>query len=498
MNRRGRYYVALAVVLTLASLWYGPAHPTPLSPPQTTSATGSPPASPAEAVYKGDPLTIIQRPLLNIPAIVRPGDVLEISCEADPLTTGWTARLRFGAMSVPLGILNSVYDPSTTWWTVRTSVPVVPLHELYDLIVTADGGLSDRTENAVKVIPAFRDDYYFIHITDTHLPTSLYYYEPGSDTDISELLDLREVMNDIDIINPEFVFLTGDLVNEGELEEFLDRRYYTRAQRALSDFRVPLYLTAGNHDIGGWTSTPPPDGTARRTWWRFFGWNRLENPPPGAPWYTQNYSFDYGPVHYTALESYVNYDSWRYSIYGPDSFTSGQMQWLASDLASAAGSTSQVLVYHYDFSDQIDLNNLGLEMTLAGHTHQDGGNIHSPPYDLTTDNVSHGDRAYRLIRVSNGILQPASTLTAGAYLLHVFFTPANIGHHSQVTGRIVNGLNERFEHGQLRFRMPKGAASAQVTGGTIVQVDTSGSVDVYYVAVDILAGSTQLVTVTVQ
>ena len=87
------------------------------------------------------------------------------------------------------------------------------------------------------------------------------------------------------------------------------------------------------------------DGTARRDWWRFFGWPRLDDPPAGAPWRTQNYSFDYGPVHFVGMESYNNYDRWREEIYGSDSFTSGQLDWLAQDLAAAI--TGGSLVEHH-------------------------------------------------------------------------------------------------------------------------------------------------------
>jgi len=75
----------------------------------------------------------------------------------------------------------------------------------------ADGGIVDTTKNAVRIVSEYKDEYYFIHITDTHLPTHLYYYEPGSESDTSEIQDLREVINDINIINPEFVLLTVDL-----------------------------------------------------------------------------------------------------------------------------------------------------------------------------------------------------------------------------------------------------------------------------------------------
>ncbi|MFH1279437.1 MAG: metallophosphoesterase [Candidatus Eisenbacteria bacterium] len=457
------------------------------------------PSSAPALLSIGDTLTVIQRPLLNIPAIMTPGDTLPISCEADPGTTGWAAELVYGSLTVPLAVVSSSYDASTLWWTVKAVVPPVDLYELYDLRVTAAVGIDDVSWNAVNVIPAFEDDWYFIHLTDTHMPTHLYYYENGAETDTSELVDFREVMNDAAIIHPEFVLITGDFINEGELEEYLSKRYYTRTQKALAESEVPTYLTSGNHDLGGWDETPPPDGTARRDWWRFFGWKRLDSPPAGAPWYTQNYSFDYGPVHFVGLEAYINYDDWRPGIYGADSFTPGQMQWLADDLAAAPGGSAKVLFYHRDFSGQIDLNSLGAILALSGHTHSDNGSVGgSGPWDLTTDNVCDGARSYRLIRVSGGAIQPTATMSAGGsgQNLRVAYSPSNDGTAESVTALITNNQSQRFQNGRIRFFMPAGAASYDVTGGTLAQVDDSEGIAVCYVDVDIDPSSSQSVTVT--
>jgi hypothetical protein len=452
----------------------------------------------ARAWCAGDTLTVIQRPLLNIPTIVKPGDTFTIECEAAPGTFGWTAELLRGETRVPLEVLNSAYDAATLWWSIAARVPEVPIYELYDLAVAAGGGIEDTTRNAVHVIPAFKDDYYFVHITDTHLPTHRYYYERGAETDSSEMVDLREIIKDVNIIRPEFVLLTGDFINEGELEDYLGRGYFTRAQGLLTEFGVPVYLTGGNHDLGGWGDTPPPAGTARQTWWRFFGWKRLDNPPPGTPGRTEDYSFDYGPVHYVGLEAYINYDGWRPEIYDGDSFTQGQMEWLASDLAAASGSTTRVLFYHYDFSRQINLNSLGAGMALSGHTHSDQNDF-TPPYNIITRSACDGARAYRLVRVSHGVLQPTFTMLAGSTggNLDVNYTPANDGTNYSVTANIINGLPERFEHSQLRFVMPNQKGQVDVTGGTLLQIDDSGTYAVYYVGVDILASSSsQTVMVT--
>jgi len=446
----------------------------------------------------GDTLTVIQRPIINIPAIVQPGDTLKIECDANGQITGWVANLHYNQIQIPLQVLSASYDPTTLWWSISTLIPNVSIYELYDLVVSANSGIADTTRNSVRIIPGFKDDYYFVHITDTHLPTHLYVNDPGSATDTSEMLDLHEVISDINIINPEFVLLTGDMVNEGELEDYLGRRYFTKAQRILSSFKVPLYLVSGNHDIGGWDSTPPPDGTARRDWWRFFGWKRLNAPPAGAPWYTQNYSFDYGPVHFIGLESYINYDDWRWSIFGNTSFTSGQMQWLNNNLATA-GSSTNVLFYHYDFDNQINLNSLGVDMALWGHIHNDNGSITNPPYNLSTNNVCNNERSYRLIRVSNGVLQPLVTISAGdqGNNFKVDYLPGNNGMHYTVTAQITNNFNVRFEQARIRFVMPIDGTHPQIHGGNLFQIENSGSNAIYYINVDILPSSSQLVTVSV-
>jgi len=154
------------------------------------SRTPSPIPGHGAIIPIGDTLTVIMRPLVNIPSIVRPGDTLSIECEADPATSGWSAELRHGLLQIPLEMLSSSYDPSTLWWTLSARVPSVSLYELYDLWVTADGGIVDCTRSAVDVIPEYKDDYYFIFIADTHLPTHKYNYQSGAGNDTSEVLDL--------------------------------------------------------------------------------------------------------------------------------------------------------------------------------------------------------------------------------------------------------------------------------------------------------------------
>lgn len=443
-----------------------------------------------------DTLTVIQRPLLNIPEIVLPGETFKIECVAPQTTTNWAAMLEKGNLTAELTITNTEYATSPPRWILSATVPNVNVFELYDLRVTGSGGINDRTRQSVQVLPTRKTSYYFAHITDTHLPTHIFYPDPGYNTDSTEVLDLREVFNDFNLIRPEFVLLTGDLVNQGELEEFENMRVYSKAKRVLGELEVPLYLTAGNHDIGGWPQTSPPAGSARRFWWKNFGWSWLDNTSSSWQYHTQDYSFDYGPVHFTGLEVYDNYDNYLPNIYGSSSFTNRQMQWLQADLA-ASGAATKVLFHHYDFAGQLNLSALGIDMALWGHIHYDTGSLTTQPYNLSTRAVAGGYRSYRIIRVNGTSLQPYATINAGSNgnKIQISFYPHNYGYADSVAAVLVNNQPLSFEHSLVKFMMPSGNTDYTVTGGVLEQVDRSGEHNVCYVRVNLAAYSTQTVTI---
>ena len=223
------------------------------------------------------------------------------------------------------------------------------------------------------------------------------------------------------------------------------------------------FLTAGNHDLGGWDATPPSDGTARRDWWRFYGWRRLDNPPVGAPAHTQDYSFDYRDLHFIGLEAYDNYDSWRYSIYGPESFTNMQIDWLEADIAAANDASRIVLFHHYDFSGDIYLAGLGLDMELFGHNHSDSEDS-TYPMSVRTDNAGGINRPFRVVKFDGSAISTRPSLSAeDESTLEVVYTPGNDGSVPDVSAMIYNGHAESCPNGLLRVNMPGGAAGYTAT-----------------------------------
>jgi len=444
----------------------------------------------------GDTLTIIQKPLLNIPYIGIAGNPIEILCKKDEQVNNWSATIQFENFNYELPIFNITQNGN--FYKLFATIPETDFYELFDLIVST-GTEKDTTENAVKIISDWKTDYYFIHITDSHLPTHLYCTDDGYELDTSEIADLREVINDINLLNPEFVLFTGDIINEGELEDFQNRRYYTKSQKLLAEFDVPVFVTSGNHDLGGWDDTSPIQGTARRDWWRFYGWKWLENKTSFYPYYTQNYHFKYGSQHFIGLEAYDNYDKFMYDIYGDKSFTNDQLTYLDSTLNNIPENEKKILFYHYDFSNQIDLTELGVDLALWGHIHVNLGDVNEYPYNLATAAVCDEIRAYRIIKVNSNELHPQNTIYAGdnGDELTITYSPSNKGIANLVTAKIENRHLISFKNCLIKFKMPKNS-NYQITNGNLKQIVEYANFNICYVETNLSASRTTSVSISVK
>ena len=170
---------------------------------------------------------------------------------------------------------------------------------------------------------------------------------------------------------------------------------------------------------------------------------------------------------------------------------------MENDLAQASGSESQVIFYHYDFSEQIDLDQMEIEMALYGHIHSNSGSITSPPYNLSTESTCDGNRAYRIINVDDGSLEPTNTIYAGwnGEELNATFTPENNGSADSLFCYIENSQNLSFTDAQLKFIMPANAEEYLVNNGTLTQIDDSGAFAVCYISVNIPANENLSVSV---
>jgi calcineurin-like phosphoesterase family protein/flagellar hook capping protein FlgD len=474
--------------------------------------------SPAHGWTWGDTLTTIWRPLPNLPAIARPGDTVTVWANAAAGAGSWGASLHFGALTVPLAAAGGGYQATKGRWELGFKVPSGTPEELYDLELTSNATALDVASHAVMVIPTYRSDYYFAQISDTHLPEHAFSSGGVIDTqDTTGMADFDTVIEDLNLIHPEFILHTGDLVNEGELEDYLGMFEMSRAEQMMRRLYAPIFVITGNHDIGGWKPTAPPDGTSRKNWWRHFGWSFLGNPPPGDPYHSQDYSFDYGLLHVIGLESYINngsYDSYMPAIWGAQSMTPEQMNWLAADVAAVPAGRTKLAFFHYDFGGTLgngmpapnfsQFNNpaaLGLDGVIWGHNHGVAeGNRTAKPFNLGLQSVIDR-RSFRILRVSNGVITPGpmhhSTAQSGTPIdsLVATWSGPNDGTRARLTVSVLNRFGEGWEHARLRFVLADHDSSLGATGGTLVQTVRSGGRVYAYVDANLPAGSTTAVSV---
>lgn len=457
---------------------------------------------------------MIWKPLATLPEFARAGDTLTVWANAPNVPTNWSGSISFAATSFPLTPAGGAYQSSLGWWVLGFSVPPGVPEELYDLVLTSDTGVADTTRHSVKVLPAYRSDYYFAQISDTHLPSHVFSSSSTFSTcDTSGMADFDAVIQDLNLIHPEFILHTGDIVNEGDLDTLYSMNEMGRALDMVYRLRDPMFLSSGNHDIGGFTTTPVPAGTSRKDWWKFFGWPFLIAPPAGDSNHSQNYSFDYDSLHVVALEAYLNYDSWGSAIWGQGSFTAEQLNWLQSDLA-AAGSRHKLLMYHFDFDQgantgstsgpwQLDIASLGVDGAIWGHYHTVPENSKTPftahPFDLGLQSVinnSFGGRAFRIFRVHSGHISPGQMHWSGTTLDSLSETWAHPNDGSQANNSVTltNLFGESWEHSRLRFVL-QDQAGFTATNGTVSEVIHSAGTAFVYVDCTIPATAHLVVTV---
>ncbi len=470
------------------------------------------PASALTYTY-GDTLTVIMKPLPNLPTLARPGDTFTVWALAPAGTTGWSGSLALGALTIPLGAPGGGYDAARGRWILTFTIPSGTPEELYDLLLTSSQTLPDAARHAVKVLTDYRASYYFAQISDTHLPEHAFSSGGSINTaDTSGMGDFDAVIADLNLIHPEFILHTGDLVNEGELEEYLGMFEMGRAQQMITRLRDPMFLASGNHDIGGWIPTAPPSGTSRKDWWRYFGWPWLANPPAAEPWHSQDYSFDYGLLHCIGLEAYQNdgsYDNYLPGLYGAQSMTAEQMSWLQADVAAVPAGHTKLAFFHYDFGGTLpngsaganfsqfsNLSALGLDGVIWGHNHVVAeGNRTAKPFNLGLQSVisnASGGRTFRVFRVSDGVITPGPMHHAGtsADSLAATWTGPNDGTRSTLAATVTNRFGEAWDHARLVFFMVDHDSSFVASGGTLAQTVRQGGMANVYVDCVIPAGTT--------
>ena len=212
---------------------------------------------------------------------------------------------------------------------------------LFD-VIEPTGTLPKRVNFALYESEVDEDAFQALAFADPQSGNFGDFLAGGPDEDGQRMLsDLRdEFIEGLVGTNARFVMVAGDIIND-----VLD--LYPRHNQIMSMLGIPVWNAPGNHDMN---FKAPNDRYSTQTYIRNFG-------PP-------NYSFDYGDVHFIAMDNVQfagNSDPFAEGIGSVNRFPSGfpeggsnvkgffseeQLEWLANDLRFVPKSKLVVLYTH--------------------------------------------------------------------------------------------------------------------------------------------------------
>jgi predicted phosphodiesterase len=188
-----------------------------------------------------------------------------------------------------------------------------------------------------KPVPSLANDPVDFGLTKQTIPDSFRFIQ-ASDTHISEssIGRMDKFRSVVDSVNPNLVIITGDLVKDAlRVPETEAVKYYELFKKESGKIKSQLWLVPGNHEIFGIE--------------RHLSLVSAKNPLYGRGMYhhyfgPDYYSFNYGGIHFIALNS-LEFDDLFY--YGH--IDSVQIAWLKRDVALVPLSVPIITFQHVPF-----------------------------------------------------------------------------------------------------------------------------------------------------
>ncbi|MEJ2179602.1 MAG: metallophosphoesterase [Gammaproteobacteria bacterium] len=416
-------------------------------------------------------------PRLGMPVIVKPGATIELRIISTlPFwQPQWQVSLALREQQVPLQITKQKINFNKQ--LVSVQIPETVAAASYSIIVS-DGQNEISRPKAVHVVTEFPDQVSIVQMAD--LPTL-----GRGDGDQR----LQQIIDEINIINPELVLMTGDIAYGGTWDQ------YHRLLAAMKKINAPVIAAPGNHEYEGWA-----------------GYLTLL----GEPYH----SVQYGNYQIIGLNS----------GHGRDQLTEAQFDWLLNELENLDGRVPLVQLHHpmhhrpdlrgYVANHVADMvrafKRMGVPIVLSGHWHGDAvydarGNDRRDtwdfpgiPYVVTTaagadlrekyssSPLHHG---YRLIQLDksklvsytydmdrDGERDATSSIPMG-----------KLRSMPQANGSILveNELNESFPNARVQISIPGNNVSLVPDKGTLVNRYINDGQSYYEIEFPLAANSQQ-------
>ncbi|HEY5604384.1 MAG TPA: metallophosphoesterase [Gammaproteobacteria bacterium] len=416
-------------------------------------------------------------PRLGTPVIIQPGATIAVNIKSSlPFwQPQWRVSLALGDERVPLEITGVNWNVANR--IITATVPQALAAGSYSLIVS-DGGDEIIRPKAVHVVREFPQQVSIVQMAD--LPTL-----GRGDGDER----LQQIIDEINIINPSLVLMTGDIAYGGTWDQ------YHRLLAAMEKINAPVIAAPGNHEYEGWAGFLTLLGELY-------------------------HSVQYGKLQVISLNS----------GHGRDQMTESQYRWLRRELENLQGRTPLVQLHHpiqkrpelrgYLAVHAQDLvqtfKQYNVPIVLSGHWHgdavyddtgqdrRDTWEFPGAPYVVTTtagadlreqyssSPLHHG---YRLIRLDGGKLASYTYDMDGDGLRDATSSIPMGKLRSVMQGDtamlVENELHESFASARVRIRVPGNKMNLVPDAGRLVNRYRDDSAVFYEVEFPLAARSQQ-------
>ncbi len=220
--------------------------------------------------------------------------------------------------------------------------------------------------------PSDESEYYFIHVTDTHI----------SDTKNSQQ-GLSQFVTEVNSMSPDirFVLNSGDLVN---LSKSLDHSpsvghsWMGAYAGIMNHLKMPYYNVAGDHSDSSFRMDEFPRGDTRcgkPLFWEYLGPNL--------------FSFEYGKIHFVSVD-YANHLGKRQlngKEYPTLELQNDQIKWMTEDMSNRSKNTFVITTSEWDLShhcknfEKIAATH-DVRLQLVGDSHTISFNGKTVPYRI--------------------------------------------------------------------------------------------------------------------
>ncbi|MFH0953892.1 MAG: hypothetical protein V1873_06150 [Verrucomicrobiota bacterium] len=422
---------------------------------------------------------LIFRPRIGVPAFAETGGVFnaEVVASAGLSSNEWTAKLVNDLRAWTNCVVEQaqhgwyVYNNSATGWQLRIRVPAGISPELFKLVVSHPSGGTATNLHAVQIVPALETDFYILHYADPQASASNALYASGMNSPYGSIQELYWHAPVFNLINPRFLFDTGDEMDDGDVDTANRYRQYLNAMETLT---VPLLITRGNNDRGDFNHWKANLGQATYsiTLGSFYIGVKDYNSNEQLEWFTNDYASSFSDPSIT------------FRLFGQH-YSSG-----GSSYAPAAGQYPSLM--------------------LVGHGHT-FTTMQTSPYYVLQSGPAHnygGTALFEFRKSGTNWLSPGTTNHPagtrfyavgdwGAPLVSNAFASANNGSPYANTATITNGLGLDFWDGRVRFLLRHARRGYQVAGGEkLAEYDyADGSNTAVLVRVNIARGTSTVVSV---